>query len=77
GQFAFFDPRRWLKRKPNLRVRHPDPGESSTGSPLSAREQARMDQLLQKIQDDGQDSLTAEEQQFLADASRKIRERRG
>ena len=61
--------RRWLRRRPKLRVHHP---EQSPG--LTPAQKQRMDDLLKKIQDHGQESLSAEEQRFMAEASRIIRE---
>jgi membrane associated rhomboid family serine protease len=60
-----------LKRKPNLRV-HRNEDDDSQGD--SAEE--RVDEILRKIQSQGQASLTREEQRILEQARRSLRARR-
>lgn len=57
-----------LKPKPKLRVLNPDSTDQSTD--------ARVDEILKKIQDQGRDSLTRGEQRILDDASREYQKRR-
>ncbi|MEQ8849334.1 rhomboid family intramembrane serine protease [Botrimarina sp.] len=65
-----FDLKSLFKRKPKLRV-HRDDEESPTTSTDD-----RVDQILRKIQQQGQASLTAEERRFLERASRRYQQRR-
>jgi membrane associated rhomboid family serine protease len=58
-----------LKRRPKLRVHEPDAEE---GDELSAK----VDAILEKIQREGQDSLTWNERRVLQKASRKAQEKR-
>jgi hypothetical protein len=57
-----------LKRKPRLRVHAPDEEDDDLSR--------RVDAILEKIQEHGQDSLTAKERQLLEQASRKFRQKR-
>lgn len=62
--------RSWLKRlrpKPKLRVLDPDADDTTD---------SRVDQILQKIQEQGQDSLTYGERRFLEKASREYQKKR-
>lgn len=59
-----------LKSKPKLRVHRPKP-EPTRGEDIDAR----VDKLLAKITEQGESSLTDEEREFLADASRRYRGR--
>jgi membrane associated rhomboid family serine protease len=54
-------------RKPQLRVHHPDP-EEALGE--------QVDRILEKIQTQGQDSLTRSERKILEKASRQYQQRR-
>ena len=71
-----------LRRKPKLKVVSPEPRQEptppvhTTSRRVSEDVEARVDQLLEKIAQQGEASLTEEERQFLADASRRYRERR-
>jgi len=56
-----------LQPGPKLRVHDPDQGDA---------DERRMDEILKKIQDHGQDSLTRAERRFLEKASRKYQQRR-
>jgi membrane associated rhomboid family serine protease len=58
-----------LKRRPKLRVHEPDEEEADELS-------ARVDAILEKIQREGQDSLTWNERRVLQKASRKAQEKR-
>jgi membrane associated rhomboid family serine protease len=61
----------WLqnvKPKPKLRVLDPDSPDDST--------EAQVDAILQKIQEQGRDSLTRKERRILEDASRQYQKRR-
>ena len=60
-----------LKRKPKLRV-HRDEEEELAPS----RDEVEADRLLEKIHRDGKDSLSAKEQKFLENYSRRVREKR-
>lgn len=60
-----------LKRKPKLRV-HCDDEDAGRDSP-----EDRVDEILRKIQEHGQSSLTAEERRVLERASRRYKNRRG
>lgn len=70
---------RW-SRKRKLKLHHP-PREASRPEPVPSRSpvprdvEDRLDQLLEKISLEGEKSLTAEERKFLADASRRFRNR--
>jgi hypothetical protein len=59
-------PRISRRRRPRLRVVAPPPEPD---------EMSRVDELLQKIHELGQESLTAEERAILAEASERIRNR--
>ncbi|HZZ28174.1 MAG TPA: rhomboid family intramembrane serine protease [Pirellulales bacterium] len=63
---------------PKLRVHsEPDEVEEPPDDYLTTgRVQQRVDQLLEKISQTGESSLTAEERQFLADASRRYQQHR-
>jgi hypothetical protein len=56
-----------LKPGPKLRVHDPDEADA---------DETRMDEILKKIQDHGQDSLTRAERRFLEKESRKYQQRR-
>jgi membrane associated rhomboid family serine protease len=58
-----------LKRRPKLRVHEPEEDEEDELS-------ARVDAILEKIQREGQDSLTWNERRILQKASRKAQEKR-
>ncbi|HTQ38378.1 MAG TPA: rhomboid family intramembrane serine protease [Pirellulales bacterium] len=66
------------RRGPKLRVHsEPDEVEAPPDDYLTTgRIQQRVDQLLEKISTSGESSLTAEERQFLADASRRYQQQR-
>jgi membrane associated rhomboid family serine protease len=57
-----------LRPKPRLRVVDPDSPEPSTDE--------RVDEILQKIQEQGRNSLTGEERRILEEASQKYQRRR-
>ena len=66
--------------RPKFRVHH-GPDEDETEEPVddyltTGRLQKRVDELLEKISRTGESSLTDEERQFLADASRRYQQRR-
>jgi membrane associated rhomboid family serine protease len=73
---------RWPSKRPKFRIhRESDEDEVETDAPVddymtTGRIQARVDQLLAKISASGESSLTDEERQFLADASRRYQQRR-
>jgi hypothetical protein len=54
-----------LRRRPNLKVHHPD-----------ATKENRLDDILRKIQDQGQESLTREERRFLERTSHEYQQKR-
>jgi hypothetical protein len=56
-----------FKPGPKLRVHDPDEADA---------DERRMDEILKKIQDHGQDSLTRGERRFLQKASREYQKRR-
>jgi membrane associated rhomboid family serine protease len=58
-------------KRPRLRVHEPEP-EGDDSDPLSAR----VDEILQKIQEQGQESLTAAERRTLERASRRYQQKR-
>lgn len=61
-----------LKRKPKLRVHRNDEEEDDSSDPT----EDRVDEILRKIQAQGQASLTREEQRILEQASRRYKQRR-
>lgn len=63
--------RRWWNR-PRLRVVRAEPMTSRSG----ASDEDRIDELLRKIKEHGESSLTDAERRFLNEASRRARERR-
>jgi membrane associated rhomboid family serine protease len=68
--------RSWFRRRPQLKVLRPDdaePAPKSVPTRLTASERQRMDDLLDKINSEGEASLTAAERDFLQQASRKLR----
>jgi membrane associated rhomboid family serine protease len=62
-----------FKRRPKLKVHHP---RDDAGEEFEQLE-ARADELLQKVNRDGVDSLTAKERKILEDYSRRVRNKRG
>ncbi|MFG0334020.1 MAG: rhomboid family intramembrane serine protease [Maioricimonas sp. JB049] len=67
-----FDPAsigRFFRRKPNLRVYEPE-------APPPPDLDRRVDELLQKVQDQGEQSLTQKEREILMEASRRYRDRK-
>jgi membrane associated rhomboid family serine protease len=62
-----------LKRKPNLRVHRNDEEDDNDSSDPA---EDRVDEILRKIQAQGQASLTREEQRILEQASRRYKQRR-
>ncbi|MCC6510832.1 MAG: rhomboid family intramembrane serine protease [Pirellulaceae bacterium] len=58
-----------FKRKPKLRVHKAE-------EEVPSRDEAEADRLLEKIHREGQSSLTANEQKFLEQYSRRVREKR-
>jgi membrane associated rhomboid family serine protease len=70
---------RMPRRGPKLRVHreeHEAEDEPADDYMTTRRLQQRVDQLLAKISASGESSLTEEERQFLADASRRYQQRR-
>jgi membrane associated rhomboid family serine protease len=71
----------WLKRRPKVRLHRPPaddlpPRREPVAAPSRARKEEvseRVDELLGKIAEQGEASLTDEERAFLADASRLYR----
>lgn len=61
-------PQRWAKRQPSLKVHDPERYYEDLD--------AEGDKLLQKIQDEGEDSLTDKERRVLEDYSRRMRQKR-
>ncbi len=61
------------RRKPKLRVHLPDDGDASDEDDTDKR----VDEILKKIQEHGQDSLTRGERRALEEASREYQKRRG
>ncbi|QDT67309.1 Rhomboid family protein [Planctomycetes bacterium MalM25] len=59
--------------KPKLRVHHGDDGQQSDETQASDE---RLDEILRKIQQSGQDSLSRSEQRYLEQASRRFKDRR-
>lgn len=71
GLFGRFDPTsigRVFRRKPKLRVYEPE-------TPPADLER-RVDELLKKVQDHGEQSLTQKEREILMEASRRYRDRK-
>jgi hypothetical protein len=58
-----------LKRRPKLRVLDPDSVDSDSTD-------SRVDDILRKIQEQGQDSLTRAERRILEEASKEYQRRR-
>lgn len=71
-----FSLRKSLQRRPRLRVLSPDAEPDATGTPVPPEVEARLDRLLEKISLHGEASLTDEERRFLAEASRRYRNRK-
>ncbi len=75
-------PRSWSMRMPRWgkRLRVHDEEEDQDEPPddylTTGKIQQRVDQLLEKISREGEASLTSEERQFLADASRRYQQQR-
>ncbi|WP_437204391.1 rhomboid family intramembrane serine protease [Planctomicrobium sp. SH664] len=70
--------RKMFRRRPKLRVHRPDVADEvrpAVKATIPPHISARLDQLLQKISDEGEASLTREEREFLTDASRRYRQR--
>jgi hypothetical protein len=70
---------RMPRRGPKLRVHREEREEDDAPADdymTTGRLQQRVDQLLAKISATGEGSLTEEERQFLADASRRYQQRR-
>ncbi len=65
-----------LKSRPKLRVLNPETLEPDREETIPVSVEARLDQLLEKISEKGEASLTAEERKFLTDTSRRYRSRR-
>ena len=61
----------WLKRRPSLRVLREEDDGDDRGDPA----EERVDQILRKIQAQGQASLTREERRVLEQASRRYQRR--
>ena len=61
-----------FKRRPKLRVHHPEPDEP-VKRPIPEDVEARMDALLDKMTREGADSLTDEERAFMSESSRLYR----
>jgi hypothetical protein len=62
----------WPRAKPRLRVHAPNDESENENDELGDK----VDAILQKIQEQGQDSLTWNERRLLEQASRKAREKR-
>jgi membrane associated rhomboid family serine protease len=62
------DWKKLLLRRPKLRVHQPESGENDF--------RTRVDEVLKKIQEHGQDSLSESDRQVLADASRRYQKKR-
>ncbi len=66
-----------FKRKPKLRVHHPPASEemevAQARQPIPPEVVRRVDELLEKISQSGEASLTSEEREFLHESSRKYR----
>ena len=72
----FLSLKKLFRRRPRVRIHRPDEDRSSSRqNQLSLADSARLDQLLAKIQEKGEASLTDEEREFLARTSRHFRER--
>ena len=67
--------RRKLRRQPPLRVHRPPEAESEPGPDLGRDFDRRVDELLDKVAQHGQASLTPEERTVLMEASRRARDR--
>jgi hypothetical protein len=61
-------PTQWLKRRPKLRVHRPEPADVSSDD--------EADQILDKVNRTGIQSLTRREREILEDYSRRMREKR-
>ena len=66
--------KRLFRQRPKLKVHRPL-SEERTAETVPADVEARLDQLLEKITSQGEASLNDEERHFLADASRRYRNR--
>jgi membrane associated rhomboid family serine protease len=67
---------RGFRRRPRLRVHAPEPEEQPVRRAVPVDVEARLDQLLEKITQHGEASLTDEERRFLTETSRRYRNRR-
>lgn len=77
-RFQWQKVRKAMRRKPKLRVHAPDdaPEPSQRHAPIPEDVEVRVDQLLAKIAEQGEASLTPQEREYLTSASRRYRERR-
>lgn len=69
----------WKKRfrsRPKLRVHAPQDDPPIRKPGVTPEVESRVDQLLEKIAQHGESSLTSAEREFLAEASRRYRDRR-
>jgi len=65
-----------LRRRPHLKVHTEDLEENATEAPTAVSVEVRLDQLLEKIVEKGEASLTPAERQFLTETSQRYRNRR-
>lgn len=65
-----------MQRKPNLKVHQPEEDLPPEPAGLTSAERERMDELLDKINAQGEASLTSAERDFLHKASQKLRGKR-
>ena len=68
SRLQFGDPGKWFKSRPKLRVHHPDGGNEKLKS--------QADAILQKISEQGEESLTARERKTLNKYSEQLRKNR-
>ena len=74
---SLFDFSKVFKRKPDLKI-YDEPAASSASAPSSPSKlqfDAKVDQILAKIHDQGEESLTDEERKILNEASRRYRDK--
>ena len=66
GRIPSFHPRKWFKRRPRLKLHHP---EAEDKKDIAA------DKILEKIRQDGESSLSRKERRILEDYSRRMRKK--
>lgn len=75
SQRSRFSLKKALRRRPQLRVHHPEIEQEPSQTDIPRDVEIRLDRLLEKISQHGEASLTDEERRFLTEASRRYRNR--